>query len=115
MQATPRKVINYQLPNGKEPVRDWLFGLKDVQAKKKIIKRLERTEFGNLGKHHKEGEGVFGMIFDFGPAYRIYFGIDGPVLVILLCAGEKHGQDTDIATAKKYWSDYKIGKKERKK
>jgi putative addiction module killer protein len=48
---------------------------------------------------------------DVGPGYRVYFGQDGPVIVILLCGGEKHGQDRDMATAREYWKDYKNRKR----
>jgi len=43
---------------------------------------------------------------DFGPGYRVYFGRDGEVVVILLCGGDKSTQDRDIRRAKEYWSDY---------
>jgi putative addiction module killer protein len=44
---------------------------------------------------------------DFGPGYRIYFGKDGDVLVILLGGGTKKGQQHDIAAAHARWKDYK--------
>lgn len=42
----------------------------------------------------------------FGPGYRIYFGKDGGVLVILLGGGTKKGQQHDIAAAHARWKDY---------
>jgi putative addiction module killer protein len=47
----------------------------------------------------------------FGPGYRVYFGRDGEVLVILLTGGTKKRQQRDIATAKEYWRDYKQTKR----
>jgi putative addiction module killer protein len=47
---------------------------------------------------------------DYGPGYRIYFGNDGKVLVILLCGGTKRHQEKDIKKAKEYWQDYKARK-----
>ncbi len=44
---------------------------------------------------------------DFGPGYRIYFGQDGQMLVILLAGGTKKRQGEDIATAKARWAEYK--------
>lgn len=40
-----------------------------------------------------------------GPGYRIYYAKKGNKVVILLCAGNKRGQDRDIEKAKKYWQD----------
>jgi putative addiction module killer protein len=43
---------------------------------------------------------------NFGSGYRIYFGQDGDVLVILLCGGDKSTQQKDIEKARVYWADY---------
>ena len=48
---------------------------------------------------------------DFGPGYRIYFGKDGELLVILLAGGTKQRQHKDIQTAQECWADYKRRKK----
>ena len=40
-----------------------------------------------------------------GPGYRIYYGEWGRTLVILLVAGDKSTQRSDIQTAKAYWRD----------
>jgi len=48
---------------------------------------------------------------DFGPGYRVYYGYDGPKVVILLAGGTKKGQNKDIEAAKKRWADYKARKK----
>jgi hypothetical protein len=49
---------------------------------------------------------VWELKIDFGPGYRVYFGEDGPTIVVLLCGGDKGSQSRDIAEAKKYWTDY---------
>jgi putative addiction module killer protein len=56
------------------------------------------------------GGGVAELKLDYGPGYRIYFGQDGELLVILLGGGTKKRQDQDIATAKVRWADYKARK-----
>ncbi len=71
----------------------------------KIIQRLDRVEDGNLGPWKSVGEGVYELIINFGPGYRIYFGQDGDDVVILL-VGDKGRQERDIRTAKDYWTDY---------
>jgi putative addiction module killer protein len=43
----------------------------------------------------------------FRAGYRVYFGRDGEVLVILLTGGTKKRQQRDIAAAIEMWTDYK--------
>lgn len=51
--------------------------------------------------------GVFESRIDFGPGLRVYFGKDGPAIVILLGGGTKKRQARDIADAQACWQDYK--------
>jgi len=53
------------------------------------------------------GGGVLEYRVDFGPGYRVYFGLDGDTLVILLGGGTKKRQQRDIEIAKSRWTDYK--------
>ncbi|HEY2617680.1 MAG TPA: type II toxin-antitoxin system RelE/ParE family toxin [Acetobacteraceae bacterium] len=53
------------------------------------------------------GEGVLEYRIDWGPGYRVYFGRDGDMLVILLTGGTKRRQQQDIEAAKVMWGDYK--------
>lgn len=69
--------------------------------------RMKRVAEGNFGDHHAEGKGVWALIFDYGPGYRVYYGLNGNTLVLLLNGGTKKRQDRDIALAQKYWEDYK--------
>ena len=61
---------------------------------------------GNLGDWKSVGAGVYEMRIDCGPGYRLYFGLDGLKLVILLAGGNKRSQESDIKHAKSYWHDY---------
>jgi putative addiction module killer protein len=72
---------------------------------------MERGSFSNV-----EGVGtvVPGCRIAFGPGYRIYFGKDGDVLVILLGGGTKKRQQHDIAAAHARWRDYKQRKSQEK-
>ncbi len=47
------------------------------------------------------------MRIDYGPGYRVYYLTRGPVLVILLCGGDKSTQRRDIAQAKAMARDWK--------
>jgi len=53
------------------------------------------------------GEGVSERKIDWGPGYRIYFGMDGADLVVLLGGGSKKDQQKDIALAQERWRDYR--------
>lgn len=46
----------------------------------------------------------------FGPGYRVYFGLDGNTLVVLLVGGDKKTQKKDIQRSKEYWKDYQENK-----
>jgi len=47
---------------------------------------------GNLSNVKSVGEGVQEYRIDFGPGYRVYFGRDCEMLVILLTGGTKKRQ-----------------------
>jgi putative addiction module killer protein len=56
------------------------------------------------------GEGVSELRINRGPGYRVYFGWDGQVLVILLGGGTKKRQQNDIQAALRHWRGYKARK-----
>jgi putative addiction module killer protein len=76
------------------------------KARSKAV-ALARLEQGNLSNVKPVGESVLEYRIDWGPGYRVYFGRDGAVLVILLTGGTKKRQQRDIGTAKTMWDDYK--------
>ena len=106
MEPTPRELLNYITEDGRCPFEDWLNGLKDVSGRALIRKRLNRVRLGNLGNVRNLGDGVSEFKVDFGPGYRVYFGEDGPRIVVLLIGGDKGSQQRDISKAKEYWRDY---------
>ncbi len=73
---------------------------------------IYRLEQGNFSNVKGVGGGVLEYRLDFGPGYRIYFGKDGPVLIVLLAGGTKKRQQKDIETAQLIWRDYKRRKKQ---
>ncbi len=99
----------YKTAEGNEPLTDWLNKLKDQRDRSRIIRRINRIEQGNFGDHRHivGGEGVSELRLNFGPGYRVYFAEDGPVVVLLLCAGSKKSQRSDIRKALALWQDYK--------
>lgn len=100
------KVEIYQTDNGKRPFSQLLKDLKDNLTRAKIRLRIDRLERGNFGQCEPVGEGVFELKIDFGPGFRVYFGKVGARCVLLLCAGDKSSQKSDIQKAKAYFKDY---------
>ena len=78
----------------------WLSGLRDRRAVARIAARLDRLAAGNPGDAEPGGEGVSELRINYGPGYRVYFIQRGPVLIILLCGGDKSTQARDITKAK---------------
>jgi putative addiction module killer protein len=56
---------------------------------------------GNFGDVKPAGEGVSELRIDYGPGYRVYFVRRGPVVIVLLCGGDKRTQNADIKRAKR--------------
>jgi putative addiction module killer protein len=96
----------YLTSGGEKPFEDWFTGL-DAASAAKVAVALARLEQGNLSNVKGVGEGVLEYRIDWGPGYRVYFGRDGDVLVVLLTGGTKKRQQRDIEAAKASWADYK--------
>ncbi len=79
---------------------DWLVNLRDVAARARIAKRIDRIAAGNFGDAKSLGDGVSELRFTFGPGYRVYYTRCGDIVVILLCGGDKGSQNRDIERAK---------------
>jgi putative addiction module killer protein len=97
---------------GREPFAEWFADL-DVMARAKVARGIARMAQGNLSNAKPVGAGVLEYRIDFGPGYRVYFGLDGAKLVILLTGGTKKQQGRDIEVARAYWQDYKQRKRSR--
>jgi putative addiction module killer protein len=110
VEAIPREFRFYETAGGRVPCREWLDDLEasDKRTYGVISNRLDRVEDGNFGDCHPVGEGVSELRIDEGPGYRIYFGIDGDLVILLLGGpkGTKKKQSGDVKTAKQYWRDY---------
>ena len=72
-----------------------------------IQRRIDRLAAGNFGDHKSCGNGVWELRIDVGPGYRVYYAVDGQMVVLLLCGGDKRSQKSDVDAAAKYWADYK--------
>ena len=97
------------LEDEKSYFAEWFSGL-DAARPRRYIRRME---FGNFGDSKSVGKGVRELRIDFGPGYRVYYGIDEGRIVLLLGGGTKRGQSRDIRNAIDRWTTYKERKRKR--
>ena len=88
------------------PFSEWLASLRDARAVGVVRSRLNRIRLGNFGDCKSVGGGVEELRIDFGPGYRVYYGREGSLVVVLLCGGSKKSQARDIVTAQRHWKEY---------
>jgi putative addiction module killer protein len=98
------QVKYYVTSSGRCPVRKWLDRL-DTKSRHRLEARVLRMMVGNFGDHKAVGQGIWELRMDFGPGYRLYYGIQGRDIILLLCAGDKASQVKDILQARTYWKD----------
>jgi putative addiction module killer protein len=79
----------------------WLVGIKDGLTHRRLARRLEKAQLGNLGDVKSVGEGIFEMREHFGAGWRMYYVQRGTVLIVMLGGGDKSSQAADIAKAVK--------------
>ncbi|KGK41056.1 addiction module antitoxin RelB [Nitrincola sp. A-D6] len=85
----------------------WLKNLRDTRGRAKIATRIKRLSLGNPGDVKPVGEGVSEMRIPYGPGYRIYYIAKGPIILLLLCGGDKSTQSRDIELAKAIAAQWK--------
>jgi putative addiction module killer protein len=57
-EVTPKQVIVYAKEDGKEPFTEWLYNLRDVIGRKRILARVSRLQQGNYGDCEPVGAGI---------------------------------------------------------
>ncbi len=77
----------------------WLRGLRDLEARARILVRLDRVARALFGDVKSVGGGVSELRIDHGPGYRVYFARRDGRIVVLLVGGDKASQWRDIAAA----------------
>lgn len=77
----------------------WLRGLKDGMTRRRLARRLEKAEGGNLGDVKPVGAGVWEMREFFGPGWRMYYVERDGMLIVMLGGGDKSTQQDDVAKA----------------
>jgi len=80
---------------------EWLGGLKDLSTRIRLVRRLDKARFGNLGDVKALTDGVYEMREKFGPGWRMYYVVSGKAIIVMLGGGDKSSQSSDIKAAKK--------------
>jgi putative addiction module killer protein len=106
MEARERVLQEYITLAGKNPFAEWLHAMRDKNTRARIRTRLSRLRLGNLGDARSVGEGVHELRLDFGPGYRVYYGLADETVVLLLGGGDKRLQLRDIQEAKQHWREF---------
>jgi putative addiction module killer protein len=101
---------SYQRTNGSCPFDERFEGLGDPRAAARVDTAVRKLARGLRPDVQPVGEGVQEARIHYGPGYRVYFGLDGTELVVLLLCGDKRTQREDIAFAKVLWEEYRAGK-----
>ena len=90
---------------GRRPFHYWFYNLRDEKIQAVIINRINRLSLGNLGDCKKIGK-LYELRINFGPGYRIYFGMENQRIITLLLGGTKRSQNRDILKANIFWKEY---------
>ena len=77
----------------------WLDGLSDIQARARILARIDRLADGNPGDSKSVGGDISEMRINYGAGYRVYYVMRGREVIILLAGGDKGSQSRDIKKA----------------
>ena len=84
--------------------QQWLKKL-DRTTRLKLLERLDRVSYGNLGDCKAIANDLFELRCFFGGGIRLYFTIHQLQIVLLLVGGNKDSQERDIEKAKKILKD----------
>ena len=106
MQIRPKEILNYITPSGRDSYQQWYTRIKDQKARIAISNRITRLRIGNFGDFKRLSSGLYELRIDYGPGYRVYFGLFQHDTVILLWGGTKGTQQRDIDRAQNYWNDF---------
>lgn len=79
----------------------WMRRLRDTRARTLIAERIQRLVNGGPADVKSVGCNVSELRVHAGPGYRVYFTRRGQQLIILLCAGDKDTQASDIQKAQR--------------
>lgn len=102
----PIDIRHYITRDGRDVFDEWLMAIADARTKAKISARINRLACGNFGDCKPLRDGVWELRVDWGPGYRIYYSMVQRTEALVLCAGDKRKQASDIDRAVRYLREY---------
>ena len=103
---TEREIKKLELQNKLVPFDEWFDSLRDRKQQVAVDARLTRVRAGNFGDCKSIGGGVFELRIALGTGLRVYYGLQGQQIVILLGGGDKSTQARDIRRAQQLWQQF---------
>ena len=103
---TEREIKKLELQNGLVPFDEWFDSLWDKRMQAAVDARLARVRAGNFGDCKSVGSGVFELRIALGPGLRVYYGLYGRQIIVLLGGGDKSSQSHDIRRAQQLWQQF---------
>jgi len=91
--------MRYELRSTKQYDK-WLAGIKDRQARNRILRRIDSMAIGSFGDHKTISANLFELRMFFGLGFPVYYTIQGHEIIFLLAGGDKSSQKKDIAKAR---------------
>jgi putative addiction module killer protein len=101
-----RAIKKLELQNRLVPFDEWFDSIHDKRMQAAVDARLARVRAGNFGDCKSVGGGVFELRISFGPGLRVYYGLHGQEIVVLLGGGDKRSQQRDIRRAQQLWQQF---------
>jgi putative addiction module killer protein len=101
------EIKKLELQNGLVPFDEWFGSLRDSRMQAAVDARLARVRAGNFGDAKSVGGGVSELRICHGPGLRVYYGLHGTKIVILIGGGDKGSQSRDVRRAKELWQQFK--------
>ena len=106
MRESVEVTVGYYIDEkGRRPYIDWVKSL-DRAAAEIVAFAVRKRRNGNTGNSSPVGGGVHELK---ARGFRIYYGVHGDRLIILLAGGTKRRQQADIDVAKSRWRNVKQG------
>jgi putative addiction module killer protein len=90
--------------NGIYPIDESIAAIRDQRAKDRILTRIRRLALGNRGDYKNIEGKLYELRIDVGQGWRVYYTQENSELVLLMIAGSKPDQSTDIEKIKGWLS-----------
>jgi putative addiction module killer protein len=78
--------------NGRVPFDEWLHSFKSQLLQAHVLFRVDQATHGNFGDFASVGQGLMELRIHKGDGYRVYYGLEGDAIILLLAGGDRNSQ-----------------------